>query len=652
MTVEQNIFGPVTITPALTDSVAQLDSNGTLALTGSQPVTCISQAGALGSESIVCSETNNKIDPIIREFVNVKSLDASSGSSRRRYLLSSGSIDQTPAFNGTEVIPIYRGLQPIPLTNADTFSCILSSVDLGSNPQHGVVLNYRQCRIGGNAITVTSEQILVGPGAVIAYGSGKLRRADLVLPSPGQDLLTTSFTLGCKTDTNITGYTNLFIQGNLVEQGCSITALGTSVNAILEIDFGYESDAACDDGFEVILEENFATIKRPDVEIQPDVIRPGVEMTIEYGSSFRDILIKMSNCNDFVNVTSTFLNSSSVEIWGGGGNDTITIGTTNTPFEASIYANIVVHGNSGDSDTLFIADPSTQNKAEVLRPMKLTGLHARDGNSNATKSVEFDGFEFLNIALSNGENDLTIVSTATGSVTRIDSGNQNDTVFVENTGGTLFINTFGGEDMVLVENTGGELFIDTFGGDDVVLVENTSGPLYVNTLGGEDTVTVLNAQGDFQIDCGAGNDVVFVYGLASGHTGTIYGGDGNDTLTLDGRGTPEARNTAPDVLVNTFDGATIRWSGGENDDTLNTFFTSTKNSNVDIFDDLDGNFLNVECADFACYVLSRENFLANIHDMKNPNSTAERINIDRKKNATGGFVATARISSVLLNLNG
>lgn len=88
---------------------------------------------------------------------------------------------------------------------------------------------------------------------------------------------------------------------------------------------------------------------------------------------------------------------------------------------------------------------------------------------------------------------------------------------------------------------------------------------------------------------------------------------------------------------------------------MNTIFTSAGTSNLDIFDDLDGaNSLNIECANFACYILSRENFLANIHDMNNPNSSVERINIDRYANASDetGWTLTATIGSVFMRLNG
>ena len=108
------------------------------------------------------------------------------------------------------------------------------------------------------------------------------------------------------------------------------------------------------------------------------------------------------------------------------------------------------------------------------------------------------------------------------------------------------------------------------------------------------------------------------------------------------------------ILSNTLDLSTLRWSGGNDDDTINAVFASTGTSNIDLFDDTDGsNTLNIECADFACFVLSRENFLANVHNMTDTNSSTERINIDRVMNKTDvtGWTPSVSIDSIFLHLN-
>lgn len=120
--------------------------------------------------------------------------------------------------------------------------------------------------------------------------------------------------------------------------------------------------------------------------------------------------------------------------------------------------------------------------------------------------------------------------------------------------------------------------------------------------------------------------------------GTVLGGPGDDLLLLDGRD--------PDSLDeprNTMDGSHLDWDGGEGDDTVEMFFVSAGTTNLNIVgDNLDVNQVILRCADWACTVLSRRTFLANIHYPRVSNSTLERINLD----------GTASITSVLLYLNG
>ena len=119
---------------------------------------------------------------------------------------------------------------------------------------------------------------------------------------------------------------------------------------------------------------------------------------------------------------------------------------------------------------------------------------------------------------------------------------------------------------------------------------------------------------------------------------TIYGGDGNDTVLVDGR-------DPNDDTRNTLDGTTLRWNGEEGADQLEVYFVSSGTTNVDLFGDGDldllPNFVILNCADIACTVLSRETFLANIHDQDNPDTTLERVNIESDQS----------ITSLLLYLN-
>jgi hypothetical protein len=148
-----------------------------------------------------------------------------------------------------------------------------------------------------------------------------------------------------------------------------------------------------------------------------------------------------------------------------------------------------------------------------------------------------------------------------------------------------------------------------------------------------DLFTVNATKGNLTIDGGAGNDVFSVWSLYGGTTTVLKGGIGNDTLKIDGR--------ASEGQGSTIDNTVIAWSGGLDDDTLETYFVSNGTTTLNIFEDPGINIMRLDCADVACYVLSRENFLANIHTPGDNSSTVERINLE----------ATANIANIVIRLN-
>jgi hypothetical protein len=89
-------------------------------------------------------------------------------------------------------------------------------------------------------------------------------------------------------------------------------------------------------------------------------------------------------------------------------------------------------------------------------------------------------------------------------------------------------------------------------------------------------------------------------------------------------------------------GTRIDWNGGEGDDMVEMYFVSAGSTNLNIIGDADGtNEVIANCADLPCTILSRQTFLANIHDPGLSNSTVERISVDE----------TASITSLILHLN-
>lgn len=151
-----------------------------------------------------------------------------------------------------------------------------------------------------------------------------------------------------------------------------------------------------------------------------------------------------------------------------------------------------------------------------------------------------------------------------------------------------------------------------------------------------DSFVVNATKGDIWIEGGAGSDLFEVWSLYADTTAVFLGQDGNDTLTVDGR----LANTS--VLGSTIDKTTIRWSGGKDDDLLDTYFVCYGDSQIELFDDDHGiNKIQLDCADFACHVLSRDTFLANIHEPGSNTSTVERIDLNE----------TASVNSIVLRLN-
>ena len=135
----------------------------------------------------------------------------------------------------------------------------------------------------------------------------------------------------------------------------------------------------------------------------------------------------MSDCDDIVDIKSTFPEAISVEIFGGGGDDLVTLGTTDSPFKSQVYANVVVHGGNGESDTLKVLDSfSTAYTVEEVRARQLSGFHLV-----SNKTIEYKNLDVLDLALSQGPNNLTVVATPTGSSTVITAGDAADLVLIQ-----------------------------------------------------------------------------------------------------------------------------------------------------------------------------------------------------------------------------
>lgn len=115
-------------------------------------------------------------------------------------------------------------------------------------------------------------------------------------------------------------------------------------------------------------------------------------------------------------------------------------------------------------------------------------------------------------------------------------------------------------DEVLVVNAGGALNVSLTGpGDDNVTVDHVEGDQKIITDAGDDFILIVHNGIDSHlfINGGSGDDIFQIDYL--GGDGEVYGMAGDDLLLLDGR-------NESDVSINTFDGTSLDWDGGEGDD--------------------------------------------------------------------------------------
>ncbi|CAB9505197.1 Kringle domain [Seminavis robusta] len=376
---------------------------------------------------------------------------------------------------------------------------------------------------------------------------------------------------------------------------------------------------------------------------------------------------------------------------------TTTLSDCNHPYTLDGHTNLVIDAANIQSGCSVVATGG-QNEASVLIDFG-TSTSCPDGKNSLTVSTSGDSttidlyrasdgltksfsfgpaFQIFEFLMSECDDTVTLDSTLSTTLSvKINGRSGDDTVTVgdANNGVNLIYGdldviggpSVSGDTLIIIDTPASSGKVETISSkflDGFLLGENqtfeyntfevldvslsdtandltvTSTPLGSSTYiyGGSyaDLFTINATKGDIQIEGRDGDDVFSVYELYTGTTAVFKGEGGDDTLQIDGRVNGGATQGS------TIDGATIEWSGGLNDDTLDTYFVSYGESVINIVDDHDGtNKIQLDCADFACYVLSRENFLANIHTPDANTSTIERINLE----------STATIQSLLIRLN-
>lgn len=445
------------------------------------------------------------------------------------------------------------------------------------------MLNYERCRISNSdsTITIGGDQV-IGAG-VTSFSSSSLNDAEMILPSPIQDSLTTIIGSECNTRWNLKGHTNLLIKGNEIKPGCDITANGNNTDSILTVDFGLET-STCTEGFTLEVYDGTMDINGA---------------TLVYGTVFKNIIIKMSRCDDVVRIKQTYdyTNNSLIDIFTGGGDDMIEIGDEGHGIEDRIYSNIIVEAGNGTDSLIIHDDGSPLEKDIEIRFNFIRGFDGADyRNSTDFTDVFYFGVEHVVINLGVEDQVVNIMSTAPNSTTNVTSQGGDDFINATSTAGNLNVHTAEGNDNITIHTTGDESF------------------LYIDAGEDDDNIIITGLKGDAE----------------------VKGGEGSDKLYVDGRSLEGASNT--------INYTTVLWEGGDGNNTLEMFFVSLGTTNLNMTGGGDSQATNeviLHCPDIACTVLSRKTFLANIHDPDDPDTSLERLNKG----------ASAEISSLLLFLH-
>ncbi len=267
----------------------------------------------------------------------------------------------------------------------------------------------------------------------------------------------------------------------------------------------------------------------------------------------------------------------------GAGNDNITIGSDGT--ETGIGINPGVNGLSpvihldgeGGSDTFFVDDAAdTSTNSGTLTSNSITGL-------GIVTSVGYTGFEIVDIDLGSNSDNLTVVSTHTGTTT-IDANNGTDTVNVRSIAGSTTVNTNAGNDTVNVGSTaptpGGDtdgivalLIINGNGGGNDILNVDDSGDSTADLTGNLTSTSIsgiFGAGGSItygtlevvNIDLGTGGDVFTVVSTLATVTTTIDANGGADILNVQSiSGATTVNTNADGDTVNV--GSTAPTPGGD-----------------------------------------------------------------------------------------
>ncbi len=276
----------------------------------------------------------------------------------------------------------------------------------------------------------------------------------------------------------------------------------------------------------------------------------GVEvLTVETGSQDDrfDILstmpgmtvtVKTHDGADQVNILTT---GGSINLETGSQDDTVNIGSNSPSFGGDLNNLMgVIAINAGDgTDQLNIDDTGeTLDGSGQLSFNQFTGF-------GLDQSIDYTGFEDLNLSLGEGKDTLTIVDTHTGT-TQIHTGPNDDQIYIRTIQGPTTVASGDGNDQIAVSSITGQLngimaplrLLGQGDTDTLYLIDsgesqNASGTLTGTTLTGLGMTATVSYE-TFEllsIHLGRQNDNLTINGTHTGVT-EIYGANGEDTFAI------------------------------------------------------------------------------------------------------------------------
>jgi hypothetical protein len=208
-----------------------------------------------------------------------------------------------------------------------TLRDVYSAANLKSLNVDRAILVYSSTEKLLNNIKIAGDRVVAGFSPVIF---GIITTGTIILPQPEAPLLVTTVGANCSDNWTLKGYTNLVVKMSELSKGCHIRATeGKHNRASLILDFGdicksgYIVTAREDsEGLHVEMREEGAgsVIIKLDEDVDLNTY-----ISVLVGSNFDDIQLKMSNCEDKVNISGGGPHRRQISVYGRDGNDTITI---------------------------------------------------------------------------------------------------------------------------------------------------------------------------------------------------------------------------------------------------------------------------------------------------------------------------------------